>query len=190
MAIDQYSDLTGRLLIAMPSMADPRFSHSVVFICAHNKDGAMGLIVNKFLGFMKLSEILDSDESSEEPNNHRLPLHFGGPVERKRGFVLHSSDYCAEDVTLKVTDAFSMTASLHVLEEINQGKGPELALLAMGYSGWGPGQLEEEILDNSWLVADPTSSLMFVEEDDQKWAQALKQLGVDPHMLSGSAGRA
>lgn len=187
---DKNSDLTGRLLVAMPTMPDPRFSHSVVFICAHNEDGAMGLIVNKFLGLMKLSELLESESADIAENDHRLPLHFGGPVERERGFVLHSADYHSEGVTLKVTETLSMTASKQVLEQINEGSGPELALLGMGYSGWGPGQLEGELLENSWLVADPTSQLIFVEEDEHKWTSALKQIGVDPQMLSASSGRA
>lgn len=190
MSIDKNSDLTGKLLIAMPSMSDPRFSHSVVFMCAHSEDGAMGLIVNKFLGFMKLSEILAGREDNTSADSHRLPVHFGGPVERGRGFVVHSSDYHSEEATLKVTDAFSMTATLDVLEEIHQGSGPEFAILALGYAGWGPGQLETEIKENSWLIAEPDAHLIFVEEDEHKWTEALKQIGVDPQLLSGSAGRA
>ena len=130
MPFDENSDLTGKLLVAMPSMADPRFSRSVVFMCAHSKKGAMGLIVNKFLGFMKLSEILANQDDSQPDDSHRLPVHFGGPVERGRGFVLHSSDYNSEGASLKVTDSFSMTATLDVLEEINRGSGQNLPSLA------------------------------------------------------------
>ncbi|MCH2249475.1 MAG: YqgE/AlgH family protein [Cognatishimia sp.] len=190
MPFDENSDLTGKLLVAMPSMADPRFSRSVVFMCAHSKKGAMGLIVNKFLGFMKLSEILANQDDSQPDDSHRLPVHFGGPVERGRGFVLHSSDYNSEGASLKVTDSFSMTATLDVLEEINRGSGPEFAILSLGYAGWGPGQLEDEIKENSWLIAEPDQHLIFVEEDEHKWDGALKQIGVDPKLLSGTAGRA
>ena len=190
MPIDNNSDLTGKLLIATPSMSDPRFSHSVVFLCAHSEDGAMGLIVNKFLGFMKLSDILAGKEDVKSVDSQRLPVHFGGPVERGRGFVLHSSDYHSDEASLKVTEAFSMTATLDVLEEINQDSGPEFAILALCYAGWGPGQLETEIKENSWLIADPVAHLIFVEEDEHKWTEALKQIGVDPQLLSGAAGRA
>lgn len=184
------TDLTGKLLVAMPTMPDPRFAHSVIFMCAHSEEGAMGLVVNKFMGLMRLSEILDTKDVPDLDDSHRLPVHFGGPVERARGFVVHSSDYNSEGATLKVTDELSMTATLDVLEQIHRGTGPDFALLAMGYSGWGPGQIENEIVENGWLVAEPDCDLIFVEEDDSKWEGALRTIGVDPLTLSGTAGRA
>lgn len=184
------TDFTGKLLIAMPGMDDPRFVQSVVFLCAHGDDGAMGLIINKFMGAMKLSDVIDDPDLPKAETDQRLPVHFGGPVEGGRGFVLHSGDYTSEISTLNVCKNFSMTATLDVLEEINRGAGPELALLALGYSGWGPGQLEREIGENGWLVADANPDLVFIEKDDQKWQAALREIGVDPLTLSASSGRA
>lgn len=190
MSPNQLSSLTGKLLVAMPTMPDPRFAHSVIFMCAHSEEGAMGIMVNKFMGAMKLSEILDASVLQDADKSQRLPIHYGGPVESSRGFVLHSSDYHCENATMVVNQAFSLTATLDVLVEINHGAGPELALLGLGYSGWGPGQLEEEIVENSWLVADASTDLVFIEKDENKWDQALEQIGVDPKTLSGSSGNA
>lgn len=181
-------DLTGKILIAMPSMPDERFAHSVVFICEHSEDGAMGLIVNKFLAKMPLSEIVE--ETVKVEGAEKLPVHYGGPVERQRGFVLHSSDYRNGASTMSVTDAFSMTVTTDVLHKIQASKGPKYALLALGYSGWGAGQLEEELQMNGWLVADPTPELLFISKDEDKWHKALDLIGVDPKSLSSQIGRA
>lgn len=185
-----FTDLTGQLLIAMPNMPDPRFAQSVIFLCAHSEEGAMGLIVNKYLSSMKLSELLDTDSMVEAPSSQRLPVHFGGPVENGRGFVLHSSEYSSEVATLHVNETFSMTATLDVLEEIDRGRGPDLALLTLGYSGWAPGQLEAELVQNGWLVCDATPDLVFIEKDEDKWVKALQSLGVDPLTLSHTSGTA
>ena len=171
-------------------MGDPRFEKSVVFMCAHSEDGALGLIVNKpspELEFATLLQQLDIDVGSP----HRdIRVHFGGPVEHGRGFVLHSGDYDGNDSTLQVDDSFGMTATVDVLEDLARGTGPEAALLALGYSGWGPGQLEEEILQNGWLTCDASPDLVFSDNDDGKWEAALGELGIDPLLLSASAGRA
>lgn len=184
------SQLDGQLLIAMPGMGDPRFERSVVFLCAHSADGALGLMVNKptrQLSFQSLLEQLDLDIG--EPKRD-IRVHFGGPVDNERGFVLHSSDYTAEAATLRVGDRFGMTATLDVLEDIARGNGPTSALLALGYSGWGPGQLEDEILQNGWLTCEADPELIFGSDDDGKWEAALASLGVDPLTLSPTAGRA
>jgi putative transcriptional regulator len=188
--MDAASNLSGKLLIAMPGMGDPRFEKSVVFLCAHSEDGAMGLIVNKparELTFRHLLRQLDIPVTSEARN---IRIHFGGPVEHGRGFVLHSGDYESRNTTLKVDDRFGMTATLDILEAMASGGGPSASLLALGYSGWGPGQLETEILQNGWLTADASPDIVFNDDDQGKWARALKAIGVDPLSLSPIAGRA
>ncbi len=184
------TSLDGQLLIAMPGMGDPRFEKSVVFLCAHSEDGALGLIVNKpsrEIRFQNLIEQLDLESAAPQRD---IRVHFGGPVENERGFVLHSNDYAAEAATLRVSEQFGMTATLDVLEEIAKGAGPASALLALGYAGWGPGQLESEILKNGWLTCDANASLVFGSDDDGKWEAALATLGVDPLTLSSTAGHA
>ncbi len=183
-------DLSGKLLIAMPGMGDPRFDHSVIYICAHSEEGAMGLIINQpaaDLAFGDLLEQLDIDTSDES-----LPtqIHIGGPVEHGRGFVLHSGEYDIAESTLRVDADFGMTATLEILEDMAMRRGPRLALLALGYSGWAPGQLEGEIAQNGWLTCDATPALVFSTENDRKWEKALKTLGIDPLTLSAAAGRA
>lgn len=187
---DETPTLDGKLLIAMPGMGDPRFEKCVIYMCAHSEDGALGLIVNKptpELQFSTLLQQLDIDVGSPQRD---IRVHFGGPVEHGRGFVLHSGDYQANASTLQVDDAFGMTATLDVLEDIARGSGPASALLALGYSGWGPGQLEDEILQNGWLTCDADPGLVFNGNDEGKWEAALKTLGVDPLTLSATAGRA
>lgn len=183
-------DLTGKLLIAMPGMGDPRFERSVVFLCAHSDEGAMGLIVNKRAGDLTLAELLEQLKIAPGVAPRDRPIHFGGPVEHARGFVLHSGDYGSEGSTLHVSDAFGMTATLDILEDIALGRGPDRTILALGYAGWGPGQLEAELAQNGWLVADADADIVFAGEDGVKWTAALNAIGVNPMTLSGSAGRA
>jgi putative transcriptional regulator len=183
-------DLTGKILIAMPGMGDPRFEHSVVFICSHGEDGAMGLIVNKPTQNVHLSDLLDQLEIKPSDATGRLPVYFGGPVERARGFVLHSAEYTSNLQTLRVSDGFSMTATLDILEDIAGGTGPEQSLMLLGYAGWGEGQLEDEIGRNGWLTTDATDELVYTLKDNKKWAAALQALGIDPLVLSASAGHA
>lgn len=184
-------DLTGKLLIAMPGMGDPRFDRSVVYLCSHGDDGAMGLIVNKPAKDVALADLLDQLEiEADSPERGQMKVHFGGPVETSRGFVLHSSDYDANLHSMKVTEDFSMTATMDVLEDIANGRGPGRALLTLGYAGWGPGQLESEIAMNGWLTTDASLELVFDPADGTKWEAALRTLGVDPLTLSASAGRA
>ena len=183
-------DLGGKLLIAMPGMGDPRFEKSVILICAHSAEGAMGLIVNRRMPDLSFGSLLDQLSIPRVPGARDIRVHFGGPVERGRGFVLHSRDYRAGRATMLVPGGFGMTATQDVLTALARGQGPEAALLALGYSGWGPGQLEAEIGGNGWLTADAPADLVFSADDGGKWRDALRRMGVDPVTLSSVAGRA
>ncbi len=183
-------DLDGKLLVAMPGMGDPRFEHSVILLCAHSDEGAMGLIVNKPVPDLSFALLLDQLNIPKDPKGRDIRVHFGGPVERGRGFVLHSGDYGGGPSTMQIAGGFAMTATLDVLEAMARGDGPAQALLALGYAGWGPGQLEAEIARNDWLTADPAPGLVFAENDGGKWSASLRSLGVDPLGLSAQAGRA
>ncbi|APE42620.1 hypothetical protein BOO69_03690 [Sulfitobacter alexandrii] len=183
-------NLTGKLLVAMPGMGDPRFAHAVIFIADHSEKGAMGLIVNKPATDVLLSDVLDQIETPIAPPQHELRVHIGGPVETGRGFVLHSPEYRSAMQTMTIAGDFAVTATLDVLEDIAAGKGPRKAQLMLGYAGWGPDQLEAEIAQNGWLTCEATPEMVFDLEDGRKWAAALKSLGVDPVGLSATAGRA
>ena len=182
--------LTGQLLIAMPGMGDPRFARSVIYVCAHSDDGAMGLIVNKPAPDVRFADLLAQLEIPTGEGLRDIRVHFGGPVENERGFVLHSEDYQSGAGTLEVDDAISMTATQDILEDIAAGNGPERSLLALGYSGWGPGQLEAEIAQNGWLTATAPADILFGRANEHKWSAALKVLGIDPLLLSAEAGNA
>ncbi|WP_132544601.1 YqgE/AlgH family protein [Rhodovulum euryhalinum] len=183
--------LGGKLLIAMPGMGDPRFEKSVVFLCAHSDEGAMGLIVNKPMAELSFSDLLSQLDIPRAPGARDIRVHFGGPVEHARGFVLHSGDYNSDrDTTLRVDGRFGMTATLDILEDIARGQGPAASLLALGYAGWGPGQLEGEIGQNGWLTCEAAPEIVFDSLDATKWERALRTLGIDPLMLSATAGRA
>lgn len=188
--IEQDTNLTGKLLIAMPAMDDPRFAHSVIYMCSHSDDGGMGLIVNKPQIDLQFSDLLDQMGINKAPGVRDIRVHFGGPVDQTRGFVLHSSDYAAATGTLAVADEISMSATLDVIEDIASGTGPDTSLLALGYAGWAPGQLESEIAHNGWLTCDARSDIVFGRANEHKWTAALKHMGINPLMLSGTAGRA
>jgi len=183
-------DLTGKLLIAMPGMGDPRFDHSVIFVCEHSDKGAMGLIVNKPVSDLTFPHLLEQLDIPAGPGANSTRVHFGGPVESGRGFVLHSTDYTSALGTQQIAEGFAMTATLDVLEDISAGHGPSQVLMALGYAGWGPGQLEDEILQNGWLTADALPDIVFTDGNATKWERALKTLGVDAITLSATAGRA
>ncbi|MFC7705706.1 YqgE/AlgH family protein [Plastorhodobacter daqingensis] len=183
-------DLSGKLLVAMPGMGDPRFEKSVVFMCAHSDDGAMGLIVNKPAAEVRFADLLDQLGISRTSEGSDIRVHFGGPAEHGRGFVLHSADYSANGSTLQVDDRIGMTGTLDILEDIAKGIGPSRSILALGYAGWGPGQLEDEILQNGWLTCDAPLDLVFSADNASKWEGALRTLGIDPLTLSAAAGRA
>ena len=183
-------DLGGKLLVAMPGMGDPRFERSVILVCAHSPDGAMGLIVNKPVNELNFAMLLAQLKIAPGPGPRDIRVHFGGPVERGRGFVLHTTDYAGGPATIAVPGGYSMTATLDVLEAMAHGAGPQRALLALGYAGWGPGQLEAEIGRNDWLTADAADDLVFAPEDSSKWVGAMRRMGIDPLSLSPMSGRA
>ncbi|MGV6887651.1 YqgE/AlgH family protein [Rhodophyticola sp. SM2404] len=195
----QSSDLTGKLLIAMPSMGDPRFAASVIYILAHNEDGTMGLVVNKPLSEVSFSDILGQLNISCANPVDDMGIFYGGPVEPGRGFVLHSGEYRrlqgAADRdkgggSIEVNEQFSMTSTVDVLEDIALGTGPKQALVMLGYSGWGAGQLEAELAQNAWLTCDATPELVFGTAQEVKWQAAVESFGIDPRMLSATGGRA
>lgn len=183
-------DLTGKLIVAMPAMGDTRFQRAVILVCAHTPQGAMGLIINKPLTELSFSDLLTQLKIQCGGRERVIRVHFGGPVERGRGFVLHSPDYACGHATTTVAGTYGMTGTLDVLEALAKGTGPRQALLALGYSGWGPGQLETEIARNDWLTGDPSDALIFGQEDQRKWGKALQNMGIDPVSLSPTAGRA
>lgn len=183
-------DLTGKLLIAMPGMGDPRFEHSVIFMCAHSGEGAMGIIINKPTVDLKLRDLLEQLSITPGQDMRNVVVHFGGPVEHGRGFVLHDYGYHSSISTLDVNEDFAMTATLDILEDLADGRGPRHVVMALGYAGWGPGQLESEIAQNGWLTCEAGKEIVFDTPDAEKWEAALKSLGVDALALSASAGRA
>jgi len=174
----------------MPDMPDPRFRSSVIFLCAHSAEGAMGLIVNKRVEDVKLTDLMDQLSIPKGQGSDNIGVHFGGPVEHGRGFVLHSSEYRSQLSSMEVNTDFSMTATIDILEDIGASEGPEKAIVALGYAGWGPGQLETEIAQNGWLIADATPENIFDVPDADKWKAALGTIGIDPAILSSSGGRA
>ena len=188
--LDESFDLTGKLLIASPGMTDPRFANAVIFMCAHSAEGAMGLIVNMPAPEIRIESILAQLDIPIGTPQDDILIHFGGPVETGRGFVLHTADYVSGEGTMKVTHDFSMTASVEILERLATGDGPASALLMLGYSGWGPGQLESEIVQNGWLVTDALPGIVFLGDPSEKWANALRAAGIDPRVLSGAGGSA
>jgi putative transcriptional regulator len=183
------SSLASQLLVAMPQMQDHRFQRSVIYLCAHNEEGAMGLVVNKLIGTLTLNELLDQLNIPHDGLPGSPRVHFGGPVESGRGFVLHSSDY-VEEGSLVVGNEMALTATLDILRAIGRGEGPRKSLLALGYAGWGAGQLENEIQQNGWLHCAADPELIFGSDTDHKYEKALRKIGIDLGMLSSEAGHA
>jgi putative transcriptional regulator len=189
--------LDGQMLIAMPAMGDPRFARSVIYMCAHSDDGAMGLIINQqaaninFVDLLKQLNITSEDDAINLPSSLQdIAVHVGGPVATGRGFVLHSTDYYAEDSTLPINTNVSLTATLDILRAIAEGNGPDKALLALGYAGWAPGQLENELQANGWLHCSTDTDILFDHEVDNKYERALEKIGIDPAHLVNDAGHA
>jgi putative transcriptional regulator len=189
--------LDGQMLIAMPAMRDERFARSLIYICAHSSDGAMGIVVNQPAANVNFPDLLVQLEVIPAADLIQLPTQAetvkvlkGGPVETGRGFVLHSADFFIENSTLPIDDGICLTATLDILKAIARGKGPESAVLALGYAGWAPGQLETEIQENGWLNCDADSELIFGKNIEGKYEMALKKLGIDLGMLSSDAGHA
>ena len=195
--MSESSYLDGQMLLAMPGIGDPRFERSLIYLCAHSEEGAMGIIVNKhaeditFPDLLGRLGIISEGEQIDLPGNVReMQVHVGGPVETGRGFVLHTTDYFAAECTLPIDSSIGLTATLDVLRAIASGEGPKHSLLALGYSGWGPGQLESEIQSNGWLHCEASNDLIFSENLDEKYDTALAKIGIDPRLLSSEAGHA
>lgn len=182
------TSLTGQFLIAMPTMADARFSHSVVYICTHNESGAMGLIVNRHYGAIDVKSLFEQLDipAHEAPD---MAVHYGGPVEPGRGFILHSDDYF-QDTSMRVHAEIAMTATMDILKSIAAGTGPRRTLLCLGYSGWDAGQLEAEIQLGGWLNAPHDTELLFDTNLESKWERAIHKLGFSPGLLSSETGHA
>ncbi len=189
--------LDGQLLIAMPLMTDRRFARSVVYLCAHSEDGAMGLIINQRAPHISFPDLLERlgivpSDTGDGLSNEKLSMsiHVGGPVETGRGFVLHSSDYFADDSTLPIEDGVCLTATIDILKAIAAGKGPNKAILALGYAGWSPGHLESEIQANGWLNCPADLGLIFNPDVESKYTRAFAKIGIDPSHLVSDAGHA
>ena len=181
--------LSGQLLIAMPQMQDPRFARTVVYLCAHTAEGAMGLVINRMFDGLSFSELMGQLELSPGPGSRHIRIHFGGPVDSGRGFVLHSPDY-THDTTMQVSETVALTATVDVLKAMADGHGPRSSFLALGYAGWGAGQLDAEIRENAWLNVPADEALLFGQDLDHKWERAIHKLGIDFAALSGVAGHA
>ena len=181
--------LTGQLLVAMPQMRDPRFTRSVIYMCAHNAEGAMGLVINRLVGSITFPDMLEQLGIAAGEHGRQIKVHFGGPVDSGRGFVLHSDEYRHEG-TVAVVEGMALTATIDILKDIAGGHGPRRCLLALGYAGWGAGQLDAEIQANGWLTVPADADLVFEGDLDGKWERALGKIGVSRTQLSGDAGHA
>lgn len=178
------------LLVAMPNMSDPRFARSVIYLCAHSAEGAMGLVVNQDAGSVTFPAVIDQlGIKADAAQCDDTPVQVGGPVESSRGFVLHSPDYVLES-TLMIDEQFALTATVDVLRAIAQGRGPQRRVLVLGYAGWAAGQLDAEIQANGWLLAPADAEIVFGRDNGAKWELALNKIGVDPRLLSTVAGHA
>jgi putative transcriptional regulator len=190
------SFLDGQILVAMPGMTDKRFARSVIYLCAHSADGAMGLIINqrarkiKFPDLLVQLDVIDQDAAIRLPKQAGIQVLKGGPVETQRGFVLHSEDFNIEDTTLPIAAGVCLTATVDILRAIASGTGPDRALLALGYAGWSPGQLEIELQHNGWLTCPADEELIFGDDLDAKYGRALRKIGIDPAMLVAGVGHA
>lgn len=192
------SGLSGQLLLAMPNMEDDRFSKSVIYICAHSEEGAMGLIINRHAKTMKFADVLeqiyptiDNEPLSLSTKPENTPfIYLGGPVETERGFVLHSPDYYSKNQTFPVNETISLTATIDILKDIANGTGPRKSLFALGYAGWAPGQLEEELSHNGWLHCSANTELVFETDAASKYKTAFNSLGINPGHLVNQTGHA
>jgi putative transcriptional regulator len=189
--------LDGQILVAMPTIRDERFARAVIYLCAHSDEGAMGIVINQPAQNIKFRDLLVQLDVVSSKNKIELPpvadtvrVLKGGPVETGRGFVLHSADFFIENSTLPIDGGICLTATLDILKAIARGNGPHNAVLALGYAGWAPGQLESEIHANGWLHCDADEDLIFGGEADAKYGLALQKIGIDPARLSSDAGRA
>ena len=184
------SFLEGKLLIALPGMVDERFAQTVIYMCAHSSKGAMGIVINKPIPGLSFAELMKQLQIETKPLVGELPILYGGPVETGRGFVLHSGEYEGSNSTLPVSEEISLTATLDILRAIAEGRGPKQALFALGYAGWGAGQVETEFQSNGWLHCEADPVLVFGTDPNDKWKTALARLGIGPSGLTANTGRA
>jgi putative transcriptional regulator len=189
MLLSETDGFAGQLLVAMPQMQDPRFAKSVIYLCAHTPEGAMGLVLNKLVDSITFPDLLEQLGIEPAISGDEIRVHFGGPVESGRGFVLHTADYQREG-TLPINSGIALTATVDILRDMARGAGPRQTLLALGYAGWGPGQLDAEIQANGWLQVPADEHLVFGQDLEAKWELALAKLGIDFGRLSGEAGHA
>ena len=182
-------NLTGQILVSMPSLEDERFFKTVIYMCAHSNEGSMGIIINKKIDYDLYPDLLEQLGIDKPLNNKKLFIRYGGPVESGRGFVLHSDDIIRQE-TLSIDKGVALTSTSEFFEDLSKGDGPKNSILALGYSGWGPGQIEKEILSNSWMTLSVDSSFLFDDEVNNKWSKAYNLLGIDPSKLSLNSGNA
>jgi putative transcriptional regulator len=187
---DAATSLKGRALIAMPGIGDSRFERAVIYICAHNAEHAFGLLLNRPVDGLAASTLIEKLGVRSEIEIPPDPVMYGGPVERERGFVLHTADYINSDSSTLVAQDVALTATRDVLEAMAGPRRPRHAFLALGYSGWGAGQLEQELVENVWLICEPDEALLFDQDFDHKWTRALGRLGIAAHQLAGGGGLA
>ena len=182
-------NLTGQIIVSMPSLEDERFYKTVIYICAHSSEGSMGIIINKKIDYDLYPDLLQQLGIDKPLNNKKLFIRYGGPVESGRGFVLHSDDMVRKE-TLNIDKGVALTSTAEFFDDLSKGKGPKNCILALGYAGWQPGQLEHEIMRNSWMSLSVDNSFLFDDEVSRKWSQAYKLMGFDPNSLSFESGQA
>ena len=182
-------NLTGQIIVSMPSLEDERFYKTVIYICAHSSEGSMGIIINKKIDYDLYPDLLQQLGIDKPLNNKKLFIRYGGPVESGRGFVLHSDDMMRKE-TLNIDKGVALTSTAEFFDDLSKGKGPKNCILALGYAGWQPGQLEHEIMRNSWMSLSVDNSFLFDDEVSRKWSQAYKLMGIDPNSLSFESGHA
>ena len=190
MSTEEITRLSGQFLIALPDMGDPRFEKAVIYICSHDSSGAMGLIINRSKGALILSEMLDQIGIDGSVSVADSPVLDGGPVDIDRGFVLHTADYFKPDSSLRLSETLALSSTKDVLEALTSDEAPDQAILAVGYSGWGAGQLESEIQRNVWMIVPASEKMIFDTDLKSKWTRALAQIGVTPEILSAGGGSA
>ena len=181
--------LTGKVLLASPNMLDPRFFEAVIFLCSHSDEGAMGIMINKPAMNFNFTQLIKRLGVPETDTAEEKEIYVGGPVEIERGFVIHSNDYKIPDLTVNIGQC-SFTVSVDILKDIFIGRGPKNSIVALGYAGWGPGQLEKEIMDDGWLVSEPDESLIFMKNYENKWNLGIEKLGINLSRLSTCSGNA
>ena len=180
--------LSGKFLIASPSMADPRFFKSVIYMIIHKNEGAMGIVINQPIIETKINNIINNEELKDNSNIDNIPITYGGPVDTKKGFILHTSEF-KDETTIKVNSEIFLTSNINILKSIVKGDGPKKSLFALGYAGWMPGQLEEELSNDGWLIAPGDSKLIFECKAEKKWVEAIKSIGINPNFLNLNSGK-